>query len=154
MPEIAYGGTITFDSNMSIDKKEQKIYEFPVALSNLLGYSKTGDTRYYLAVAREYHKVDGEPDPDAPHLHFILYSQHVLPMYRVRAINNLFRESYGRSQFYRMTPMKTVSYAKYIQKEVNANDVLFNKPHYYEMNLEQPFNDYEHELIEDLDIYM
>lgn len=135
MPEIGYIGTITFDPNLDTDKKNEKIEKFPKLLSQYLNWK--GDRRYYLAVAKEYHKVDGQDDFDAPHLHFILYCESKLPAYRVRAIQSLLRDTCGRSTFHRATPLKTASYAQYIQKDFDRLLNITGIPHYFEMNLEE-----------------
>lgn len=155
MPEISYGGTLTFNPNYSIERKRKLIDEFPKRLASHLNYNvrvkmEDGqrqiiipDVNYYLAVAIEYHKVDGEDDLEAPHIHFILYSEKVLPMYRVRAISAMLKEVYGRSQFYRMTEMKTASYSRYILKDSDRLTEKLGYPHYYEMNLEQSLEDFD-----------
>lgn len=134
MPEFYYGGTITFDTNFNIGKKEKLISEFHKQLSRHLDFRK--DTNeYQLIVTREYHKVDNQDDYEAPHLHFILISTRQLPKYRVTAVNEFFRHFYGRSQFYRMTTMKYHSYRKYIQKDCERLQKELSKPHYFETML-------------------
>lgn len=142
MPEIAYGGTVTFNPNFSLENKNRLIKEFDNVIAQHLSYK--GDYYYRIAVAREYHKVklqeEGiQPDYEAPHLHFILYTQKPIAKYRVSAINEVLRLRYGRSQFYRMTSLKTIQYEQYIYKEVEKNDeVIHSIKHYYEKNLEEP----------------
>lgn len=149
MPEFAYGGTITFDPNTLLEDKEKLIQQLPNRLSQHLSH-KTN--RYYLCVSREYHKVDGEDDLEAPHLHFIVYSDGKIPKYRVSAINEMLKIVYGRSNFYMMTTLKTKSYSKYILKDCERLLELTGKSHYYETNLEEFIDEYDFiETVFDLD---
>lgn len=150
-----YGGTITFDSNMSLERKWHRINNIHNMLSEYLSFK--GDKEYYLKYTVEYHKVEGRNDPEAPHVHFILYSSSVLPNYRLRSINEMLKKTCGRSQFYRMTSMKLASYEKYIQKDVESSDLEFQRPHSFEIYLEPNELDIYSLLIdaldEDYDIY-
>lgn len=143
---FSYGGTITFDSSYTLDKKNKLIDLFPDMLAKHLLYSN--DRRYYLKVAKEYHKVKcplnktEEEDKESPHLHYVLESDTLLPKYRVRAIQNYFKEKYGRSQFYLMTALKTKQYTNYIQKDSQRLLEETGIPHYIEMNLEDNVRSY------------
>lgn len=139
MPEIYYGGTVTFNSNYSLEKKNKLIMDFQDMLSQHLSH-KAGRT-YNIKVSKEYHKVEGENDPEAPHLHFILIADRLLANYRVRAISEFLKDKCGRSQFYRMTTMKYNSYSKYILKDVESNNEEFKQSHYYEGVLSPPIRD-------------
>lgn len=134
MPEICYGGTITFKPDYSLEQKERYINDFTKLLKPFLLYG--GGTEYYIKISKEYHKVDGQDDFEAPHLHFVLYTTKALSPLRVRSITRFFNDVYGRSQFYRMTTLKTMSYCRYIQKDSERLFKATGKSHYYEQYLE------------------
>lgn len=130
MPDfVPYGGTITFDTNYCIKVKNGFIENFTNWLKEYLIFNKRSE--YYIKVAKEFHKVDGIDDYEAPHIHFILYSKVTLSPMRVRAILKALTVYAGRSQFYRMTELKAQSYARYIQKDVGKLNCS-----YYEMYIE------------------
>jgi hypothetical protein len=143
MPEYTYGGTLTFNSNMEMEDKFKIIEMFPQIISGQLYH--TLNSEYYLRYTIEYHKVDHQPDPEAPHVHFIILSNRGLHNTRVRSIR-LTLDEIGRSQFYRMTRLKYQSYLNYIQKEVEWNDAHFNRYHDFELRLEKPEQDPYYEL--------
>lgn len=139
MPEILfyYGGTITFDSNYGLERKNKLIDNFHRALADHLCFV---NNEYYLVVTKEYHKVDGKDDFDAPHLHFTLTSQRQIPKYRVNSILRFLNSAYGRSQFHRMTKMKYISYLSYINKDCDRLLELTGQSHSVERMLYEDFN--------------
>jgi hypothetical protein len=93
--------------------------------------------------------VEQEDDPDAPHLHFMLECKKQIACYRVRAINDYFKDHFGRCQFFLMTPLKARSWAKYINKDVEANDIIFGFPHFQLHNITERIIDLDNRLLVD-----
>jgi len=127
MPEFTYIGTVTFDPEYSLDTKWKRIAELPEHLCHHFG------TDIWITYSIEYHKVEGELDPEAPHVHFSIKTHKKCGTIRARAINEYLKERHGRSQFYLATQLKAKQWQKYIQKEIkDSNKLVPDKIHYYE----------------------
>jgi len=123
MEHFKYGGTITFEGHFQLNKKIKIINNLLRTFSKNVPWK--GNRFYNLTYSIEYHKVklDGEdiPDPEAPHVHFILYTNKYIPGIYVRNVLSVLRD-YGRSQFYLLTNLKHLQYSRYIQKDVELNN--------------------------------
>lgn len=104
---ISYGGTITFHSHYSLEQKTYYIDNFIRIIQTHLLFNENSE--YFIEISKEYHKVENQDDLEAPHLHFIITSYNPIAPIRIRAICKMLQELYGRSQFYRMTAMKTIN---------------------------------------------
>lgn len=134
MQKFAYIGTLTFNSLFTLDMKKQHIAMFHKRMSKLLRH--TSKSEYWLRYVIEYHKVGNVDDPEAPHLHFILYSDRYLSGCVASNILGYLR-TIGRSQFYLATTLKLANYALYIGKDVEKNDSLHGYPHDITVRLEE-----------------
>jgi len=128
------------DDNYVTDAEKTK-------LSNLSG-TNTGDQDLSGLATITY--VDNQDDLEAPHLHFILYSTHGICKERYMGIQKMLRDRCGRSQFYKMTTMKTNDYYRYIQKDSQRLYDTLGISHYFEMNLEKEWQT----LVWDEDIFL
>jgi hypothetical protein len=141
----AYNGTLTFDSDHSLEFKNKYIDKFPKLLSRHLLHNP--DNEYYLVVCKEYHKVsfskvDVRDDFEAPHLHYILYSRKKIGPLRKRALLKFLKDSAGlMQQFYLMTKLKTEQWIDYIHKDCELNYKRSGKSHQYELYLEPEFDE-------------
>lgn len=136
-----YCGTITFNSNYTLEKKIKKIQSLKNLLENNLPFR--GNRKYLLQYSIEYHKVKigGEEidDPEAPHVHLIILTNKILPKMWVGNVLEVLKRM-GRSQFYLMTKLKFIQWNQYIRKDVlknNGDDTLPFEEHWYEYELEQ-----------------
>jgi len=137
LPFFTYGGTITFSSDKDVHDKVRIIDKIPKLFSKLLPHNlqQPSKTQYYLTYSIEYHKVAGENDPEAPHVHFILYSHKKLPRYIMMKVEHNFKNMIGRFQFYILTTLKYHQYYDYIRKDIEDNNRIFQKEHFYEQYL-------------------
>lgn len=129
----AYGGTITFHSNLSLEQKDRLMQLLTIKLSQHLRHSV--NSRYEIVLVKEYHKVDGQDDHEAPHYHFILYTHFKLAYHRAKAIENMLKDNYGRSQFYLMTKLKRQSYERYINKDIEKNKEILGYEHIWRFEI-------------------
>jgi len=138
MRQYNYIGTITFNSYHDIARKWRLVDDFANVFNKHLKH--TLNSEYILTHSIEYHKVAGQDDPDAPHIHFILNANVKISKMYFTGIIKMFNEIYGRTQLYLATPMKLRQWTDYITKDVAFNDTNYNRSHYYETRLE-PLND-------------
>lgn len=127
-----YIGTITFKSEYDYKRKCKLIDTFYSRLAPYLDYKKSKE--HFLEYSIEYHKVENQDDPEAPHIHFILYTPY-LPNYRYNAILSMFRDYYGRAQLINATTLKLRQWEKYLLKDVEQNEKLYNFKHYFKYHL-------------------
>lgn len=151
MPEnFVYVGTVTFHSNKGLEEKQQLIDKFPSFLGQNLPFYKQSE--YYLKFSIEYHKVEGMDDPEAPHIHFMLYSKLGLKNMWYNNVQHSLKDVYGRSQFFRATQLKAKSWEVYMNKDWERLDKMYGIPHYKEIYIEKPHVNIDFETIEeDLD---
>lgn len=127
MPDFTYIGTVTFDPEYTLERKWKLIGELPTRLSHHMG------TDIWITYCIEYHRVESELDPEAPHVHFSVKVHQKMGMIRVKAILKFLQERYGRSQFFLATQLKAKQWYKYMNKEVNESSKLVpDKGHYFE----------------------
>lgn len=129
-----YIGTVTFDSNYSLEQKDKLIEELPMRLSKHLRHHNSSE--YYMKWCREYHKVEGQDDFEAPHIHFMIESRRVINKCYVNSIREMLKCYYGRSDFSRATTMRANAYERYMQKDCDRLLQQTKKSHYWEMFLE------------------
>lgn len=147
--QMYYVGTVTFDPLLDLRKKQTLIESFSVAISSHLHFSNDDSYRYYLSVAKEYHKVGTQDDLEAPHIHFTLQATKSISSHRYRAIQKMLKDVCGRSQFFKATTLKFKDYSNYILKDCDRLYALTGESHYYEMNLERPPIDYDWDVGDD-----
>lgn len=128
-----YGGTITFAGHWTDTERKLKCITkiFPTIFPQYI-------PDYYKAKLKftiEYHKVEQEDDPDAPHAHFILSTLKPINQGALQNILYHLQRTIGRSQLYYLTPKKYTSYSQYILKDVKTNEHKYKFPHYYEQLL-------------------
>lgn len=134
-----YIGTVTFDPNYCLGKKNKLIEELPMRLSKHLRHNKSSE--FFMKWCKEYHKVEGEDDFEAPHIHFVLEAKRVLSKCYVNAIYEMLKFYYGRSSFSRATTMRANAYERYIKKDCDRLYEETGQPHYWEMYLEPVIED-------------
>lgn len=120
MPKkFAFIGTVTFNSYLTYETKCELIKEFPKFMSSYLLHNNRSN--YQLHYTVEYHKVDNEDDPEAPHIHYILYTNTVMSRLRWTSLVKALQQFYGRSQLILATERKLNHYRQYILKDVEKN---------------------------------
>lgn len=147
-----YIGTVTFNGNLTFEKKKKLINSFPDFLSEYLRHTETSEHRLVYTI--EYHKVcpgSKEDDYEAPHVHFILYSNYQIPGYAYRAVLKALKDYYGRSQMSLATSAKYIQWKNYIDKDVQKNNEILQFEHKFEILLTKPKkNDFYLEFDDDL----
>lgn len=122
-----YSGTITFEPCYSLRQKEKLINRFISQLGFYLHYRS--NARCSIELIKEYHKTDGQDDPERPHYHFVLSATHLVSKLRFRAIRKWMKEDFGICQFGLLTTMGLRKWQSYINKDVSKNEALYGLPH-------------------------
>lgn len=135
MPENVYIGTITFNQHYTFERKQNKIKALAKQISQFIDTSKTN--KHQLVYTIEYHKVAEQDDYEAPHIHFIYYTDRYLTKLRFRALQSYLKDSYGRTQFYLATNLKRIQWETYIMKDVEKNNTALGYEHSFQFDLNQ-----------------
>lgn len=106
-------GTLTFNSYYTLRQKTNRLKTIVPDFQQNVCFFRNFNMEWMI----EYHKVDGEDDLEAPHVHFMVWIERPYQEREYRAVLAYLSKRYGRSQFFSCTGKKSKSYYKYMQKD-------------------------------------
>lgn len=130
--------TITFKPNITCVQKYKLIDKIQDVFRNCVNYKQNKTLDLYYTV--EYHKMKRQPyvgmnDTTAPHVHGYIECNKITTA-TAEIIYDHFKKAYGRSQFYLAEfELAQQSWVDYINKDVQDNDLKYNRQHSFYYNL-------------------